>query len=359
MGAQLIERTSLATPSEQRAQLDFREACKAAVRVFQLSEKYKTAPYPNAYAVWFAYSTKSDAGLVAEIDELLLGQDAISAYDIELLFQAYLAQEQTAFAAHDISQAIGDEIDDVLSVIGTSLKQNTAFSDSLTTMEETLPGATTQEELSTMVSGLIAENRRMSQMTLELNQGLARSQSLITTLSEQLDEVRTQSLRDPLTSIPNRRAFDKTLAEVIDHATRAREPLCVAMADLDHFKRLNDTHGHQAGDIVLQNFARLISASADEPRMVARYGGEEFAIIFPASDLMSAYNRLISIKHMLGKTVHEAEDGSGPLPTVTASFGVAKFVPGMAARELLQKADASLYEAKAKGRNRVCAPGIA
>lgn len=122
----------------------------------------------------------------------------------------------------------------------------------------------------------------MSAVTLELNQGLARSQGLITTLSEQLDEVRTQSLRDPLTSIPNRRAFDKTLQEVMEHATRTREPLCVAMADLDHFKVLNDTHGHQAGDIVLQNFARLISASADEPRMVARYGGEEFAIIFPA-----------------------------------------------------------------------------
>lgn len=358
MGAQLIERASPATPSEQRAQLDFREACKAAVRVFQLSEKYKTAPYPNAYAVWFAYSTKADAGLVAEIDELLLGQDAISAYDIELLFQAYLAQEQTVFATHDISQAIGDEIEEVLSVIGSSLQQNTSFTDTLSTLETTLPKASSPEELSSLVSGLIAENRRMSAVTLELNQGLARSQGLITTLSEQLDEVRTQSLRDPLTSIPNRRAFDKTLQEVMEHATRTREPLCVAMADLDHFKVLNDTHGHQAGDIVLQNFARLISASADEPRMVARYGGEEFAIIFPGSDLMTAYNRLVSIKHMLSKTVHQAEAGAPPLPMVTASFGVAKFVPGMTARELLQKADASLYDAKGKGRNRVCAPGI-
>lgn len=358
MGAQLIQQPSLTTASEQRAQLDFREACKAAVRVFQLSEQYKTAPFPNAYAVWFAYSTKSDPDLVAEIDELLLGQDAISAYDIDLLFQAYLAQEQSVFATHDISQAIGDEIEEVLSVIGTSLQQNTAFSETLSTIEQGLPEASSPEQFNSLVSGLIEQNRRMAAMTEELNQGLARSQSLISTLSEQLDEVRTQSLRDPLTAIPNRRAFDKTLEEAMEHAARTREPLCVAMADLDHFKALNDRFGHQAGDVVLQNFARLIAGSADEPKLVARYGGEEFAIIFPGSDLMAAYNRLVNIKHTLSKTVHEAEGTDGPLPVVTASFGVAKFVPGMSARDLIHKADASLYDAKAKGRNRVCAPGI-
>lgn len=359
MGAQLIDRTPLATASDPRAQLDFREACKAAVRVFQLSEKYKTAPYPNAYAVWFAYSTKSDPALVAEIDELLLGQDTISAYDIELLFQAYLAEEQSVFATHDLSQAIGDEIEEVLAVIGTSLQQNSAFSATLTTLEQDLPkAAASPEQLNSLVSGLIEENRRMSAMTQELNQGLARSQSLITTLSEQLDEVRTQSLRDPLTSIPNRRAFDKTLEEAIEHAARTREPLCVAMADLDHFKALNDTFGHEAGDVVLQNFARLISSSADEPRLVARHGGEEFAILFPGSQLMEAYNRLVNIKHLLSKTVHQLEGAPAPLPAVTASFGVTKYEPGMSARELMQKADKFLYEAKTKGRNRVCAPGI-
>lgn len=359
MGAQLIDRATLATASEQRAQLDFREACKAAIRVFQLSEQYKTAPYPNAYAVWFAYATNSSAGLAAEIDELLLGQDAISAYDIELLFQAYLADEQNVFATHDISQALGNEIDEVLSVIGTSLKQNTSFSETLSTIEQGLPQASSPEELNELISGLIEENRRMNAMTQELNQGLTRSHHLIATLSDQLEEVRTQSLRDPLTSIPNRRAFDKTLEGAIEHAARSHEPLCVAMADLDHFKALNDRYGHQAGDVVLQNFARLISRSASEPRLVARYGGEEFAMIFPGSDLMAAHNRLVNIKHMFSQMVHDAESSAGPLPVVTASFGVAKFQPGLSARDLLQKADASLYDAKAKGRNRVCAQGIA
>lgn len=360
MGAQLIDRPPLTSISDARAQLDFREACKAAVRVFQLSEKYRTAPYPNAYAVWFAYSTKSDPALVAEIDELLLGQNSISAYDIELLFQAYLAGDQNVFATHDLSQAIGDEIEEVLAVIGTSLQQNSAFSDTLTTMERDLPkAAASPEQLSSLVSGLIAENRRMSAMTLELNQGLARSQTLITSLNEQLDEVRTQSLRDPLTAIPNRRGFDKALEEAIDHANRTREPLCVAMADLDHFKELNDTFGHGAGDVVLQNFARLISTSADAPHLVARHGGEEFAILFPGSDLMTAYNRLVNIKHLMSKTIHQPEGAPAPLPAVTVSFGVAKFEPGMSVRELMQTADKFLYEAKAKGRNRVCAAGIA
>lgn len=359
MGAQLIDRTLLTPGSDTRVQLNFREACKAAVRVFQLSEKYKTAPYPNAYAVWFAYSTKSDPALVAEIDELLLGQDTISPYDIDVLFQAYLAEDQSAFAAHDLSQAIGDEIGEVLSVIDASLQQNSAFTETLTTLEQDLPkAAASPEQLNSLVSGLIDENRRMSAMTAELNQGLVRSQNLIAILSDQLDEVRTQSLRDPLTSIPNRRAFDKTLEDAIHHAARMREPLCVAMADLDHFKALNDTYGHEAGDVVLQNFARLISSNADEPRLVARHGGEEFAILFPGSELMEAYNRLVNIKHLLTQIDHQLVGAPSSLPVVTASFGVAQYKPGMTARELMQKADKYLYEAKTKGRNRVCAPGL-
>lgn len=358
MSMQLTDPKPPKVAGEARSGQDFRDACKAAVRVFQLSEKHQTAPYPNAYAVWFAYATRSDAELVAEIDELLLSRETISAYDIDLLFQAYLAQDTGTFSTHDISQAIGEEIDDVLGVIGQSLEQSAGFTDRLSSFQQAIPEGLSAEGLSTVVASLIDENRRMAEITQQLNQGLSRSQEMITTLNQQLNEVRTQSLRDALTGALNRRAFDRALEEAVDHAARLNQPLCVAMADLDSFKALNDTYGHQAGDAVLQAFAGVLSAGTNEGETVARYGGEEFAIILPGSDLMTAYNRLVSMKHTFSRMTHQVEGGHQVIPPVTASFGLARLEAGMTLRELMQKADGFLYQAKAKGRNTVQAQGI-
>lgn len=358
MDGQVTEAKQAKAAPELRAGQEFRDACKAAVRVFQLSEKYKTAPYPNAYAVWFAYTTKADPELVAEIDELLLGKDTLSAYDIDLLFQAYLGEDTGVFQTHDISMAIGDEIQDVLGVISQSLEQTSTFNTKLATFEQDIPEALSAEKLSAVVSNLIEENRRMAAITDQLNQGLSRSQEMISTLHDQLNEVRNQSLRDALTGTLNRRAFDRALDEAVERAERLRQPLCIAMADLDHFKALNDTYGHPAGDAVLQAFAATLMENVNEPEAVARYGGEEFALILPECDLMTAYNRLVSMKHKFSKMTHLAGETNQVIPAVTASFGLARLEPGMNARELVQKADTYLYQAKAKGRNTVKAQGI-
>ncbi|MBY9065268.1 diguanylate cyclase [Hyphomonas sp. WL0036] len=358
MSLNVAEAKTAAPSPEARGGQEFRDACKAAISVFQLSEKYKTAPYPHAYAVWFAYTTKADPELVAEIDELLLTKDTLTGYDIDLLFQAYLIEDTGVFATHDIGQAIGDEIHEVLGVISESLEQTSSFNNRLAHFEQDIPQALSAEKLSAVVTNLIEENRRMAAITDQLSQGLSRSQEMISTLNQQLNEVRNQSLCDALTGVLNRRAFDRALDEAVERAGRLHQPLCVAMADLDHFKTLNDTHGHLSGDAVLQAFAGVLSGDIEHPEAVARYGGEEFALILPECDLMTAYNRLVSMKHKFSKMTHLSGDGNQVIPPVTASFGLARLEPGMSARDLMQKADAYLYEAKSKGRNTVKAQGI-
>ncbi|MFN7054047.1 GGDEF domain-containing protein [Hyphomonas sp.] len=328
------------------------------MNVFELAEKYKTAPLPNTYAVWFAYVTGLDPKLNSELDELLLGRDQISTYDLQLLFEAYLAEEPDAFAAHEISEAIGEEINDVLATIQKSLKQSNDFSSSLDRIGSNLAQSGSPESLIEVVDTLLAENRKMAQLADDLSDGLSRSQELISNLNEQLSEVKDQSLRDPLTGIANRRAFDRALDDAIEVAEETGRPLCLAIADLDHFKQLNDTLGHQTGDHVLQAFAKLWVECTHDAELAARYGGEEFAMILPGSDHIMAYNRLVAIKNSFaGLQLLNAADGK-PLPSMTVSIGLARFRSGMNPRDLVRKADELLYAAKAQGRNRVKAEGI-
>lgn len=152
---------------------------------------------------------------------------------------------------------------------------------------------------------------------------------------------------DALTGLPNRRAFDERLADEVARAARTGEPLAVVLADLDHFKRLNDELGHPAGDRTLQCVATALRQAVREVDTVARYGGEEFCVLLPGADADAAN----VAAERLRAAVAECDP---PDRSVTASFGVAAWVPGPGGgADLLNAADRAMYRAKAAGRNRV------
>jgi diguanylate cyclase (GGDEF)-like protein len=165
------------------------------------------------------------------------------------------------------------------------------------------------------------------------------------------EELRRQAVTDELTGLANHRHFQETLDGEVERARRSGVPLSLALLDIDRFKQVNDTHGHQQGDLVLQAVAtalRTRSRRSDEP---ARYGGEEFAVVLPATGIDDAYRAAEALRRAV-------EDLDVPLPDggllgVTASFGVAELDPGTDSKaSLVAAADAALYEAKRTGRNR-------
>lgn len=174
-------------------------------------------------------------------------------------------------------------------------------------------------------------------------------------LRQQRDRMRALAERDALTGLPNRRALAEVLPRLIDEARAQARPLAVVFVDLDHFKAVNDRHGHAVGDEVLVEVARRLADRLRGGEMAARHGGEEFVLLLPGADgprATAAAERLRAAlaDTPLGTTV-------GPL-SVTASFGVASLEPGTARRasgpaELLARADAAMYRAKQAGRNRV------
>jgi len=188
---------------------------------------------------------------------------------------------------------------------------------------------------------------------------MLRIKSLQERLREMQSKLEEQSITDSLTGLKNRRFFDERLREEFQRAQRYGDYLSLIMADLDHFKQVNDRFGHQAGDAVLREAAALIRGSLRDPDICARYGGEEFAVILPKTHMSGALAVAERVWRAVGaKEFQIGTDGTTPLHTirVTASVGVA-FYPSkdIVSSELLVRfADQALYEAKRQGRNNIC-----
>ena len=168
------------------------------------------------------------------------------------------------------------------------------------------------------------------------------------------ETLRTQSIRDPLTGLFNRRYLEVSLERELLRAARRSQPLAVLMLDIDHFKRFNDTHGHEAGDALLSQFAEVLKRTIRAEDIACRYGGEEFTVVLLEADAQSAWQRAENIRAAIAEmsVVHHQRQ----LELVTVSIGLAMFPLDAASREdLLRRADAALYAAKKFGRDRVVA----
>lgn len=171
--------------------------------------------------------------------------------------------------------------------------------------------------------------------------------------------VKRHGLTDFLTGVNNRRAFDQRLNEEVMRASRRHEPLSCLFLDVDYFKKVNDNHGHEAGDAALQQVADIVRQQLRASDVLARYGGEEFAALLPNSTEGGAAEIAERIRRAV--EAHEIQLGSGKTLKITISIGVASLVPdspnqeavGAVAAVLVETADRALYQAKGLGRNQV------
>lgn len=166
------------------------------------------------------------------------------------------------------------------------------------------------------------------------------------------ETLRSLSIRDPLTGVFNRRFMEASLERELARARRAGHSLGVLMIDIDHFKLFNDTHGHEAGDVLLAGFAELLRRSFREEDIVCRYGGEEFLVLLPGSSSDQTVARALSVCEAVRS--FEPYHQRRPLGRISVSVGVASFPEdGSSDEALVRAADAALYRAKHEGRDRV------
>jgi diguanylate cyclase len=169
-------------------------------------------------------------------------------------------------------------------------------------------------------------------------------------LEVELEHVSEQVSQDQLTGALNRRGLDEAMQREIARAERRKSGLCVAVLDLDDFKKLNDTHGHQAGDDALVHLTKVVRKTLRPTDTVARYGGEEFIILFSETDLEQAVAVMRRLQRELTKRffLHNNER-----LLITFSAGVAMLAPGESQEAVFARADKAMYQAKVQGKNRV------
>ena len=208
-----------------------------------------------------------------------------------------------------------------------------------------------------VITELAALAKAMMQRTREIEHNLSESERRAIELQTSLDEARRVADEDHLTGLPNRRAFEVLFEKEYAAAKEAGEPLCVAFCDIDHFKRINDSHGHAAGDRVLKIVAETLSQISDARCHVARHGGEEFAVLFRALTPQKAWDRLDHARETISerRLVNRATDM--PFGRVTFSGGVADVFAYKTRSDALRAADEALYAAKQSGRNCILMAG--
>jgi diguanylate cyclase (GGDEF)-like protein len=161
------------------------------------------------------------------------------------------------------------------------------------------------------------------------------------------------SLTDPLTLAFNRRYLDRRLSEEIKRSRRFDRPLCLAVIDLDHFKKINDTHGHHCGDALLRETVFIFRTNVREHDIVVRTGGDEFMLLMPDTVLRAAKNALGRLAKIVGGRDIVIDEEEGLCARMTMSMGVSQLRKKDSAKSLIDRADAAMYRAKKAGRNRI------
>lgn len=212
-------------------------------------------------------------------------------------------------------------------------------------------------ELTDVIDGLSTDMQQLESQMVSTHQELLTARShveeaelRIQTLEKELEEVSNLVREDQLTGALNRRGMDEAFEKEVARAERMTAPLSIGLLDIDHFKRLNDALGHQAGDQALVHLSSVVRQLLRPTDSLARYGGEEFLVLLPNSDVQDADRIMQRVQRELTKQffLHENQR-----VLITFSAGVAQLMPGETRPELIKRADTAMYRAKAAGRNRV------
>ena len=229
----------------------------------------------------------------------------------------------------------------------------TAASDYGTELERHVVDLEDVEKTGQLVTSLAGLARAMLTRTRKAEHEMRRSEEEAKALRESLARARRDADIDHLTGLPNRRAFEALLKRYYEEAQATGEPLSIAFCDIDEFKRINDRHGHEAGDRVIKAIADTLAHISDDHCHVARHGGEEFVMLFRGLTPAEAAQRLDEAREELAgrRLINRKTDE--PFGQITFSGGVADAVGYDEARNALKAADEALYRAKQNGRNRI------
>jgi diguanylate cyclase len=315
---------------------------------------HEVPPTPQNYAVWYCYADGTVPELKKTVDILISNKQAFGPDLCTELYARFFDASGQLGILQNTGGRLRQIVDQVRRQVDSAAGDVNAFGRSLDDFSTAI-GDRGPDDLHSLVTSMVAETQRVAERNRSLEERLSQASTEVNELKQNLENVQREALTDSLTGIPNRKSFETRLREAARDAMEHGEPLSLLIADIDNFKRFNDTYGHQIGDQVLRIVARTLTDSVKGRDTPARYGGEEFAIVLPQTRLDAA--QVVAEQIRLGLTRRKlvGRDKKDDYGSVTLSFGIAQFHPGEPIATFVDRADAALYRAKREGRNRVVA----
>ena len=330
----------------------YRKAVETAGEVFKLVEKYQSPPHPQNYSIWYSYVNQDDPKLSRQVEQAVKGSGLLEEFDANEIFQECFADKNQQVGTQvETGRKMTDACESLMNMLDSHIALNNGFAESLVSANKKLKAEPNPENLKAVINTLLLENTNMRHNTSKLTNRLDRSKKQLSQLNKNLVEIQKNSLTDPLTSVGNRKKFDKSMKENLASAIGSRTKFCLIIADLDYFKNVNDNFGHLVGDAILKVFAQVLMKNVKGKDIVARYGGEEFAVILPNTEIKGATQVAELIRKDIASQDLQLTKSGKAIGAVTASFGVAQFRRGDTAETIFSRADKRLYQAKANGRN--------
>jgi diguanylate cyclase len=291
--------------------------------------------------------------LAQEIQRLLNTGEPITDFVAEDLAQTYLPKAKLHDHIKDAGEALSQELATVSRAVQAAQQTSQTFGQQLAGATQDLREDMDSEELKALVHGLADATTRAETENRDLEGRLAESTAEVSRLRDHLIQVRRDATTDGLTNLANRKFFDDELERACAEAHASGGTLHLAVLDIDHFKRFNDSWGHQTGDQVLRYVASVIGRVGAPPRFAARYGGEEFAMIFSGESAAQVERTLHEVLGEVASRRLKRRSTNEELGAVTISAGFAERRPSEPIASLMDRADTALYDSKHAGRNRV------
>ena len=322
-----------------------------ARQVIDLMEAHQVWATPLNFELWQQVAADPDGPLAQEVQALVATGEPVSDLFCEELAGRHLPRLKIADDVQDTGAALTAQLASVSDSVDAAKAITSAYARTLAGAHSELTSDMDVAKLNGLVEHLATETFRAHEQSSGLENRLTESTQEVRRLRDQLDQVRREAMLDGLTQLANRKAFDEAILEACRDADRSGRAVSLALVDIDHFKRVNDTWGHQTGDQVIRYVASTLG-SVGEPRLVARYGGEEFAILFPRQTGAEAERTLERVRGELSARILRRRHTQEEIGKVTASAGLAQRRPGETPSTWIERADAALYVSKRTGRDR-------
>jgi len=303
---------------------------------------------PSNFAVWFDYAMGTSPALRKTIDILVGNKRKFDSSINRELYTTFVGPQADAGAAADFPEQLQSVISSAKEFLTTAISDNRT---QIETLGEVSSQVQTNSDPRSIIEKLVAELSKATTRASALESNFVATTQELDKIRDSLKVAEERSNTDALTGLANRRSMDEFFRSAQITAMEKGESLSIFMIDIDHFKKFNDTYGHQVGDQVLRLVAKVLQDNVREGDLAARYGGEELIAVLPGADLDVCAGVAERIRSRISEARLTRRSSGKEIASVTVSIGVAQFRMAESAEAIIERCDRGLYQAKRSGRN--------